>query len=55
MSGHSEEVTPEGALALGVTALLAKPISIEELLTAVRDALDSTAGGGDGVPGPKRR
>lgn len=55
MTGHSEEVTPEGALALGVTALLAKPISIEELLTAVRDALDSAAGGGDGVPGPTRR
>lgn len=55
MTGHSEEVTPEGALAMGVAAVLEKPISIEDLLSAVRDALGSTAAGGEGAPRPAGR
>ena len=39
MSGHSESVTPENVGSLGVEALLEKPITVEDLLAAVRQAL----------------
>ena len=55
MTGHSEEVTADSAVALGVTAVLEKPISLESLLSAVRDALGSTAAGGEGASGATRR
>lgn len=41
MSGHSESVTPAIAGSLGVAALLQKPITLEDLLGAVRKALSA--------------
>jgi DNA-binding NtrC family response regulator len=42
MTGFSSTVTHENALALGVTAVLQKPISGRELVTAVRDSLSGS-------------
>lgn len=39
MTGYSADVAPGNEEALGVTAILAKPITIEDLLAAVGDAL----------------
>jgi CheY-like chemotaxis protein len=41
MTGYSEDVTPGCAGSRGVAAVLEKPISVEDLLSAVRDALES--------------
>ena len=41
MTGHSEAVSPANAASLGAVALLQKPITVEDLLAAVRDALAS--------------
>lgn len=39
MTGYSEKVTRESAASLGAAALLEKPITLEDLLAAVRHAL----------------
>jgi DNA-binding NtrC family response regulator len=47
MTGFSAVVTPGSAEALGLAAVLEKPVSIEDLLAAVRNALEQ---GGTRLP-----
>ena len=43
MTGYSEGVTPDDAATLGVAAVLEKPVTIEDLVAAVREGVRLSA------------
>ena len=54
MTGYSEEVSPASAEVLGVVAVLEKPITVDDLLAAVREALESGVAPDDSQRGTGR-
>ena len=50
-TGFSDSIDEQRAKAEGIRELLAKPVSLEILAQAVRDALDGRSGSGDGEQG----
>ena len=43
-TGYSKKISPEKAAAMGINALLMKPVAVDELAETIRDVLDKKTG-----------